>query len=179
MPKWLECSEGQWGNMWQCATMCNYSNFINTSWTSSVLDQAVVKTGNIPSLAFCCEITSFPPGRFVRTKVVVIYSLCPTYWEATTESWPCSTWSNVTLVCCFKIDLLQLIWQIIIIRNNSYWWVKAPYSYIRVHPSLRGVLWTAFGQFLHCFKELVMKYGQLANYSSTALRNRSVWTACK
>ena len=38
---------------------CNYLNFINTAYTSSVLDYAVSKTCNIPSLAFCCEITSF------------------------------------------------------------------------------------------------------------------------
>ena len=71
--------------------MCSYLNFINTSWTFSVLDLAVAKMRNIPLLAFYCEITSFPPGRFVSTKVVGIYSLCPIYWEATPESCPCTT----------------------------------------------------------------------------------------
>ena len=41
-----------------------------------------MKTGNIPSLASCGEITSFPPCQFVSTKVVGIHSLYPTYWEA-------------------------------------------------------------------------------------------------
>ena len=118
--------------------MCNYLNFINTAWTSSV-----VKTGNIPSFVCCCEITFFPPGRFVSTKVVGIYSLCAIYWGATPENLPCTTWRNFTLVRCFKVELLQLIWQIRIIRNNSLWWVKPPYYYIRVHPTLSGVVWTA------------------------------------
>ena len=47
----------------------------------------MAKTGNIPSLAFCCEITSFPNGRFVSSKVLTD-SLCPIYWEATPESCP-------------------------------------------------------------------------------------------
>ena len=67
--------------------------------------------------------------------------LCPTYWEATPESCPCTTWRNVTLARCFKMELLKLIRQIIIIRNNSSWWVKPPYYYNRVHLPLSGVVW--------------------------------------
>ena len=79
----------------------------------------VAKTGNIPLLASWGEITSFPPGQFVCTKVVGIYSLCPTYWEATPESCPCTTWRNVAPARCFKMELLQLIRQIIIYIMNS------------------------------------------------------------
>ena len=47
-----------------------------------------VKTSNIPLLASCGEITFFPPGQFVSTEVVGIYSLCPTYWEGTSRELP-------------------------------------------------------------------------------------------
>ena len=52
------------------------------------LDSAVVKTSNIPSLGSCGEIIPFPPGQFVSTEVIGIYSLCPTYWEGTSRELP-------------------------------------------------------------------------------------------
>ena len=77
-----------------------------------------MKTGKIPWLAFCGEITSFPPGQFLSPKVVGIYSVCPTYWEATPESCRCTTSRNGTLAGCLEMELLHLIRQIIINTMN-------------------------------------------------------------
>ena len=121
-------------------------NFNNTGWTSC-LDSAVVKTSNIPSLA-SWSVCEDRGGRNIFTVSNLLGRYFPRAALAPLEG--IFHWHVV-----FKTKLSQFLRRSMINIKNS--------------PSLLIISL----EFIH---HLVEYYEPLANNSSTASRNRSVWT---